>query len=418
VRFSFRSLFAVIVLGLVRTVPTAAAIALPSDLTDARRVLFLGDSITHAGGYVDLIETALLVRFPDKRFDIVNLGLPSETVSGLSEPDHAGGRFPRPHLHERLDRALEAVKPHLVFACYGMNDGIYHPPSQERLEKYRAGILKLQERVAAAKAKLILLTPPVFDPMPIQANAQPAEASAYSFRKPYAGYNEVLSQYSNWLRSLRIRDVTVIDVHGPMSDFLADQKRKEGPSFALSTDGVHPNEVGNAAIARPILEAWDLLRRVDHCALVKAETRGDIEFTLPQSLPLPNVDSVSETAGEPVIPRDMAWLKVTELPATHYGVFEGARKIGQFSSDELSWGVNILNLPDGAPYRRSLELYRLVIAKNKLLRDAWVNHVGHKRPGDRPGLPLPEAQTQAAALQKKIDEVLAAPPEKLILRAE
>jgi len=39
--------------------------------------------------------------FTGAGFEILNLGLPSETVSGLSEPNHAGGAFPRPDLHER-----------------------------------------------------------------------------------------------------------------------------------------------------------------------------------------------------------------------------------------------------------------------------------------------------------------------------
>ena len=66
-------------------------------------------------------------------------GLPSETVSGLSEPGHAGGAFPRPDLHERLERVLEQTRPDLIVACYGMNDGIYHPFTEARFEKYQAG---------------------------------------------------------------------------------------------------------------------------------------------------------------------------------------------------------------------------------------------------------------------------------------
>ena len=44
-----------------------------------------------------------------KRYDILDLGLSSETVSGLSEPGHAGGAFPRPCLKERLERDGESA---------------------------------------------------------------------------------------------------------------------------------------------------------------------------------------------------------------------------------------------------------------------------------------------------------------------
>ena len=63
----------------------------------AKRILFLGDSITHAGHYITLIETQL--RMTGQAVpEMINLGLPSETACGLSEPDHP---FPRPDVHER-----------------------------------------------------------------------------------------------------------------------------------------------------------------------------------------------------------------------------------------------------------------------------------------------------------------------------
>src|SRR5882672_9568923 len=92
-------------------------------LAGAHRIVFLGDSITYGGQYVD--DMSMLVRrlAADNEFEFLNLGLPSETVSGLSEPGHAHDSFPRPNLHDRLDRLLELTRPNLVIACYGMNDG-------------------------------------------------------------------------------------------------------------------------------------------------------------------------------------------------------------------------------------------------------------------------------------------------------
>lgn len=76
-----------------------------------KRVVFLGDSITQSGGYVAFTTYYLEKRNPEKDFDILGLGLASETLSGLSEDGHAGGRFPRPCLFERLGRVLEKTKP-------------------------------------------------------------------------------------------------------------------------------------------------------------------------------------------------------------------------------------------------------------------------------------------------------------------
>ena len=105
-----------------------------------KKILFLGDSITHNGLYVDFFET-YLIQYYFSSYDgsIIRLGLSSETVSGLSEVDHP---FPRPCLHERLGRTLKAINPDIVFLCYGMNDGIYAAYDEERFNAFKNGMLK------------------------------------------------------------------------------------------------------------------------------------------------------------------------------------------------------------------------------------------------------------------------------------
>ncbi len=240
---------------------------------EGQRVLFLGDSITHSGTYVAMVDAALMVARPDKRYDIVSAGLSSETVSGLSEPGHADGKFPRPDLHERLDRVLAMVKPHLVIACYGMNCGIYMPLKEERFKAYREGMVRLREKVKASGADIIHLTPPVFDPQPIREKTDPTGAEGEQFTKPYTGYDEVLSAYASWLVERRAEGWMVIDLHGPMKSAL-DKGRAADPSFVLSKDGVHPGIEGHALMAQCILDAWGIKVR----ALELAQDPGYAAF--------------------------------------------------------------------------------------------------------------------------------------------
>jgi len=222
---------------------------------DVKRVVFLGDSITHAGGYIDAIETALIAQYPQRHIELLNLGLPSETTSGLSEPGHAGGQFPRPDLHERLERVLELTKPDLVIACYGMNDGIYYPLGEERFAKFKSGIERLHTAVESRGAKIIHMTPALFDPVPIKARLLPAGLDSYS--QPYEGYDDVLEAYSQWLLSRKADGWQVLDVHGAIKQALL-AKRKDAPNFTFAGDGVHPNAEGQVVLASPLATAWGL----------------------------------------------------------------------------------------------------------------------------------------------------------------
>jgi lysophospholipase L1-like esterase len=263
----------------VRLLPVPAvqsATATAKSFIEARRVLFLGDSITYAGEWVEFVEAWIRMRFPSAGIDIVNLGLPSETVSGLSEAGHAGGAFPRPDVHERLDRALAKIKPDLVVVCYGMNDGIYFPFGEERFRKFQEGMIRLRAKATAAGAKVIHVTPPVFDPTPLKGRTLPAGLDAYP--SPFGGYNTVLDRYSDWLTAQRAQGWEVVDVHGPMNGFLAT-KRRDDPAFILSGDGVHPNSQGHWLMARELLRhlgvADDIVSAETVQALVKSHPRGD-----------------------------------------------------------------------------------------------------------------------------------------------
>jgi lysophospholipase L1-like esterase len=297
------------------------------------RVIFLGDSITYSGEYIEYLETFLRLRYPANDIDFINLGLPSETVSGLSEPGHAGGEFPRPSLEERLERVLEKAKPQVIFACYGMNDGIYHPYTEERFRKFENGLNQLRIK-AGRHVQVVHLTPPTFDPSPLKGRTRPWGAEKYDL--PYEAYNEVLDRYSDWIVRQRsegpelplgdFRPWEVIDIHTPMNRFLAEQ-RKTNPNFVLARDGVHPNAQGQWLIAREILR--------------------------------------------------------------YIGAPEEVVSAG--SADAL------LKLSPQAS-----KVLELVQKRQRVLKDAWLTHVGHKRPGMNKGKPIEEAQREAAEINEKL----------------
>lgn len=232
--------FAKIVVLVSAVFSTVSAFAAP------QKVAILGDSITYNGTWATLVESALRATPQFADAEIVNFGLSSETVSGLSEDGHADGKFPRPDLHERLDRILEAFQPQLVLACYGMNDGIYLPLDAERMKAWQVGSANLKKAVEKQGGRLIFISAPLY-----HADSKPNEADFY---------DAVLDAQAAWLRARRADGWEVIDIRPDLKKNVADAKKAD-PAFVYASDGVHPGERGHFFIAESIVkQLWPLLK--------------------------------------------------------------------------------------------------------------------------------------------------------------
>ena len=229
-----------------------------------RRIMVLGDSITQNGLYVSHLEYFLQKADPAARYDIVSVGLASENTSGLSEPGHAGGRFPRPNVHERLGRALAAVKPQVVIACYGMNDGILMPINDERMSAFQQGVTKLVNDCRSAGAEVILVTPPVFD----------------AKTKETWTYDQTLAAFSEWEVKHPPEGVAgVVDLHSFMAAALAE-RQAANPAFHFCGDQVHPGPLGHLVMAQAILNGLGVNLPAGTAEELLASTEADPMFKL------------------------------------------------------------------------------------------------------------------------------------------
>ncbi|CAH1196971.1 hypothetical protein PAECIP111892_02387 [Paenibacillus auburnensis] len=211
-------------------------------------ILFLGDSITADGLYIRLAGEWLRKHRPDLAVELAARGVPSETASGLSEADHP---FPRPCVHERLTKELAEAVPGVVVACYGMNDGIYHPFSEARFAAYREGMLRLSAKIREAGAKVVLMTPPPFDAASMNGQLLPAEASGFSYLAPYRDYDLVLERYAEWLLSGICPADGIIDLRTPLLEHIRQERSLNG-SYRYG-DGIHPDASGHGVIAQTLL---------------------------------------------------------------------------------------------------------------------------------------------------------------------
>ena len=97
-----------------------------------------------------------------------------------------------------------------------------------------------------------------------------------------------------------------------------------------------------------------------------------------------------------------------------YTLFEEDHKLGEVRRKDLEDGIDLMRFPDLSLNHSGGELLRLVQQRERLLSLAWLTDVGHKRPGTAIGLPLDQAQQQAAELETQIRRL--AQPATLNLR--
>ncbi|SDD56378.1 Lysophospholipase L1 [Paenibacillus sp. UNCCL117] len=229
-----------------------------SEIPQSKRIVFLGDSITDNGLYIALMEAYFLHHLPQQGLTFINLGVSSETASGLSEAAHP---WPRPCVHDRLERALRESRPDWLVLCYGMNDGIYQPFSEERFHAYREGMLRALRLGKQTAEKVIVLTPPPYDHRSKQLHPDYAgEAAAgaetdkgFSWKSPDPGYNGVLRRYANWVLTLADGQEAdaAINIHDPLAKDL-EELRNDNPDYIYG-DGIHPNARGHWIIAKTLL---------------------------------------------------------------------------------------------------------------------------------------------------------------------
>ncbi|MFY7818503.1 MAG: GDSL-type esterase/lipase family protein [Akkermansiaceae bacterium] len=211
-------------------------------VAEVPRVAILGDSITYAGRWATLVESALHETPMFSDAVIVNFGLGSETVSGLSENGHAGGKFPRPCLHERLSRILDAYRPTHVLACYGMNDGIYQPLDANRQKAFEDGMVMFKEAVEKRGGRFVVITAPLHD-------------ADHPSQDPQR-YDAVLDAQAAWMSAQK--EWQVIDIRQDLRSAISEVKQKN-PGFVFTGDKVHPGPQGHDFMAASIVkQLWPL----------------------------------------------------------------------------------------------------------------------------------------------------------------
>lgn len=367
------------------------------NLLNAKKILFLGDSITQQGHYVNWIEAYLRIHYPMAGREIINLGLSSETASGLSEPTHP---FPRPGIHSRLDTIIDYVQPDLTVAGYGINDAIYHPLSESRFKAYQEGILKLSEKIKASGSELILLTPapytaPIQDPNSFQGE--------YGYASPYVYYDEVMKVYAEWLKIQNSANFQVIDIQPALRKY---------QQVCYGNDFIHPNQYGHYLMASTILNkaGFDTAPQVN---TFNCDDQKNLDFYTnykPIVKPIPSRD-VNFNAN--ILDQwNQQQLKFENLENSVYQVYQDFKLMHQFQNRE---NVQLLNIHPNTfssnyrwldQYQKGEKIMAILNSKHENFDFALMHHLGHERPFGKTALPLSEAIKFKNELETKITGLL------------
>ena len=203
------------------------------------RVLFLGDSITDAGGisrewsaepfdgpgWLSRISRTA-ADHPDLQLRLVNRG-----IGGSRVPD----------LLARLQADVLDADPTVVVLYIGIND-VWHTMSGAGTpeSEYTEGLARLVRTLRAAGIRVLLCTPSVIGEKAAGEN----------------DLDDLLARYTEISRTTATElDVPLCDLSAAFRDWLRAHNAGNDPSGLLTTDGVHLTDEGNRLLADTVAEA-------------------------------------------------------------------------------------------------------------------------------------------------------------------
>lgn len=321
---------------------------------DGDRVVFLGDSITHHGKYMEQIALYYATRFPEADIWFSGSGESGGSASGAMR---------------RLDMDVVAKKPTVVTVMFGMNDinrGAWprtgeteanRKSQQNAIAGFKANTKKLVAaiREKAGNPEIVYLTPSPYDQSCL-IDDKPADIVC----------NNGLALIGAWTaEQAKQEGATCVDLQTFLRT-LNEREQTKNPQWSfmrLGTGGfdrVHPRAFGHQFFAYAFLKAQGVPADVSRIAIdavrgaatdlfnaeVKdfAATKTSVSFTaLEKALPYPFDDERRKACDYAPIVEDLnrETFRVTGLDVGTYALTIDGKEVGTWSAQELAAGVNL-----------------------------------------------------------------------------
>lgn len=306
-------------------------------LLDGDTVVFLGDSITAARTYGEIIENYSLLRFPERRIRFFNAGWGGDTAAGGAA---------------RLKRDVFDRGATVVTVAYGTNDiGWGALADEEHQQKYLDGIRTIVEECLKRNVRVFICSAAV-------TAADPATSESHVLQ----------TMCDKGMALSRKLGGNAIDVQRAMRTIQrrvwAENEHIKDPGKKITmhaADGAHLNDLGQMAMAFAILKGLDAPADVSAATIdfkndaastttscqvseIRKNSDSGIEFSrldegLPINFGLFGALNFRFVPFHSELNRYL--LTVSNLPEGKYLLTVDDREVSQYSSGQLARGVNI-----------------------------------------------------------------------------
>jgi lysophospholipase L1-like esterase len=215
----------------------------PFELKDGDRVVLLGGTFIERDQTYGYLETLLTARYPDRAITFRNLGWSGDTVWG-----EARSRFgPPAEGFAHLKQHVEALKPTVIFVCYGLNESY---AGKAGLPRFEQGLNTLLDVLDKTGARIVMITPRRLEKLPAPL---PDPTAA----------NERLGEYvASIKKTAEARKYRVVD--------LFDKWRDLGKGPPSTDNGIHFTDLGYSVGAGLITDYLLGRERSDYSIMLNA----------------------------------------------------------------------------------------------------------------------------------------------------
>jgi len=323
------------------------------------RVCFVGNSITHGGGFHHNIMLYQMTRFPEEKITFYNCGIGGNQAHDILERMESDILVHNP-THAVIMLGMNDVHRNL----YGINftgDSDTLKMRREAIDNYKSSLDSIVRIFQSKDIKVLLQKPSIYDQTAIIPGLN------------YYGVNDALKECAAFNQQLAMKyNLSVIDYWSIMSKINKEIQKKDPTATIIGKDRVHPGETGQFIMAYQFLKEMEAPGYVSKIVVDKGKSSKQslncdvdmisndspdyVSFRVTEkALPFPIFEDQKD--GINLVPFTEEFnnqlLKLKRLKSGQYQLKIDDIVIGNFSSKQLKNGINLAEFENTPQYCQS-----------------------------------------------------------------